>query len=244
MSYKSTKYFISILFYCLFSFSANAQDINVILKRHFQAIGQSSFESIRSVSLEVTEVDGFGKGRKYELIKKRPNKLSQRGVANGNEFVITFNGRNALTWQPNQDSSFRKLNQREENLLHIQSTIGSPLVLGQKKDFYLEIHRSAYVDRRSAYVFRLDFPDGLFVEFFVDKKDFLIKKLITYTDNTAEEVDVEINYSNFKKLGSFVFPYKMERIHGTDPVIDIIVGEIAVGVGAANELFEAPSSMK
>jgi len=212
----------------------------VILKKHYEAIGQSLLEGVQTVRMYVTEVDGFGKGQKYELIKKSPNKIRKEGTILGENFITAFDGDTAWTWQQDRDTVFRWLDQRQENLLYVQSIIGSPLALGEREGFYLEIIKSAYVDKVAQYVFRLDFPDGSFVDFYVDKKTFLIRKFVTYTDNSGEQIDREIFYSNYRKLGSFQFPYKFERKEGNNPPIDVIVGEIAVGVGAANGLFSPP----
>ncbi len=191
--------------------------------------------------MDVTEVDGFGKGQKYELIKKRPNKIRLQGTNVGDRFIKAFDGDTAWFWQEKTDETFRYLDQRQENLLYIQSIIGSPLVLGNKDGFYMEIVKSAYIERKANYVFRLEFPDGFIVDFYVDKKDYLIKKMVAYADEFGEIPNLEIFYSNYKKLGPYQFPYKFERKEEDNPFIDVIVGEIAVGVGAADEIF-SPSA--
>ena len=202
-------------------------------------MGQQNLESIRSLKMDVTEIDGFGKGQKYEMIKKRPNKIRKEGTQLGKPFKMGFDGDTAWVHFPESGMAPYELDSIGTHRMLIESIIGSPLVLKNREDAILTVKGSGYIDRKPNYILRLSI--GLIItDFFIDKKDFLLKKVVYYSDLYGEQVDLEVTYSNYQRLGSFLFPYKMERYHGDDPVIDVIVGEIAVGIGAANSTFRFP----
>ncbi len=228
---------LSAIFFTV-SLAASGQDLDVVLERHFKAMGQQAQESIRSLQMEVTEIDGFGKGQKYEQIKKRPYKIRKEGTQIGEPFVMGYDGDTAWVQYPNSGET-QILDSLEVVRLLIESVIGSPLTLRNREDVILTVKGSGYIDRKPNYILRMTI--GLcVVDFFIDKKDFLLKKVVTYSDLYGQVVDVEVLYSNYQRLGNFLFPYKMERYHGDDPVIDVIIGEIAVGIGASNSVFRMP----
>jgi hypothetical protein len=238
MFHCSLKYILILFVVQITHHTCRSQSIESVLKRHYEAMGQTAQEGIRSLKMDVTEVDGFGKGQRYELIKKRPYRIRKKGEQIGEPFVTGFDGKSAWTWRPDSESKPILLDSAKLNLLWIESVIGSPLALGDRPGFSMELTGSANIDRKSNYVIRLFMPDHYYVDFYIDKKDYLLKKMVTFKDLFTSEVDLQIYFDNYKRLGPYLFAYKMQRqIDENEPPVDIIIGEIAVGVGADNSIF-------
>lgn len=224
----------------LISFSVLGQDIDVILKRHFQAMGHANLESIRSLKMDVTEVDGFGQGRKYEVIKKRPYRIRKEGEDTGKHFIEAFDGDTAWYWTPERQNAPMVLDSARKNQLMVEAIIGSPLLLSEREGYRVILEGSGYVGRQSNYIVRLLMPDYYFMDFYIDKKSYLLSKIVTFKDLFTKEVDTQIYFEDYRQLGPFLFPFQMQRKHGDDEPLDVIVGEIAVGVGASNSVFKYP----
>ena len=50
-----------------------AQDLNTVLNKHFEAVGQTQKSQIQSIFLEIKEVNADNEEKMYSVIKKKTN---------------------------------------------------------------------------------------------------------------------------------------------------------------------------
>ncbi|MEO9805071.1 MAG: hypothetical protein ABJF04_17570 [Reichenbachiella sp.] len=218
----------------------NAQNLDKILEAHFVAMGQEQIMSLRSIFMEVREVDGFGGGKRYQITKKSPNKIRIEGQWQGQVFINAYDGEKAWTIAPWTGVHIAQwMTDRERDLLVMSVGIGSPLFdykgLGNK----LELIGSESIQGDNHYVIRSTMPSGFYVDYLLDKKDHLIHLARIYREDDVNKVEKEIIFKNYKNLGGFSIPFGFENRIGRSGS-DVIVDNIVFGQGAPSSIFVKP----
>lgn len=233
---------LSIYIFAIIILASNfthAQNLDKILEAHFAALGQENLMSMRSIFMEVREVDGFSGGKKYQIKKKAPNKIRVEGEWQEQVYVNAFDGNTAWTIAPwTGVHAAQLMTNRERDLLLMNAGIGSPLYdygLGNS----LELIGSERSDDASHYVIRSTMPSGFYVDYLINKKDYLLHLARIYQEDQPEKMEKEVIFKNYKNLGGVSVPFGFENRNGRS-VSDIIVDDIIFGQGAPNSIFEKP----
>ena len=71
------------------SFSQNVDDI---LKSHYESWGQELISSIRTYELELSEAKGLLNRKQYKITRKRPNKVRFDGKWKDQPYIQSFDG--------------------------------------------------------------------------------------------------------------------------------------------------------
>lgn len=237
-SIKLFKYFLAL--FIINPSLSRSQNLDKILEAHFTAIGQESLMSMRSISMEVREVDGFSGGKKYTIIKKAPNKIRVEGQWQEKQYVKAFDGKRAWTVAPwTGVPGAQLMTDRERNLFLLNAGIGSPLSdygLGNE----LKLMGSERSNDANHYVIRSTMPSGFYVDYLVDKKSHLVHMVRIYEEGSTQ-VEKEVIFKNYKNLGGVSIPFGFEN-RRERTITDIVIDDIVFGQGAPNSLFERPNN--
>lgn len=220
-----------------------AQNLDKILQSHFEAVGQEQIMSMRSIHLQVREVDGFGGGKKYQITKKYPNKIRVEGIWQDQQYISAYDGKQAWTIAPWTGVHIAQLmTDRERDLLLMNVGIGSPLYAYTGIDNKLDLIGTESILGDSHYVIRSISPSGFKVDYLIDKKDNLVHLARVYSEDNPDNVEKEVIFKNYKNLGAFSMPFGFENRIGGRPTSDIIVDDIVFGQGAPSSLFTKPAN--
>lgn len=238
--FKLNSYFFA--FWLMIPSLTYGQNLDKILKAHFLAIGQENIMSVRTIFMEVREVDGFGEGKKYQITKKVPNKIRIEGQWQGQLYVNAYNGVHAWTIAPWTGVHIAQLmTDRERDLLLMSVGIGSPLYdykgLGNK----LELIGTESIQGDNHYVIRSTMPSGFYVDYLLDKKDHMIHLARIFKEDDPKKVEKEVIFKNYKNLGGISVPFGFENRIGRSGS-DVIVENIVFGQGAPSSVFEKPAN--
>lgn len=234
MKITKTKLYLVALF--LLSMRAEAQHVDKILAAHFKAIGQEHVMSMRSVSMEVREMNGFQEIEKYQVIKKMPAKIRISGTGQ-QTYVKAYDGSRAWTMWGTDTAEWMTDSACHVLLLHVG--VGSPLYPYAKYERTLTWIGTEKIQGDAHDVIRLTRPSGFFVDYLLDKKDHLIHLVRIYEAQNAEEIAMEIIFKNYKTLGSFTMPFGYEK-RGNNSTIDVVIDHVVFGQGAPDSLFAFP----
>lgn len=219
-----------------------SQNLEKILQAHFEAVGQEQILSMRSIHLEVREVDGFGGGKKYSIVKKYPNKIRVEGRWQDQTYVNAYDGKQAWTIAPWTGVHIPQLmTDRERDLLLMNVGIGSPLYNYTGLNNELKLIGTESIQGDGHYVIRSTMPSGFFVDYLIDKKDNLIHLARIYREDNPEKVEKEVIFKNYKNLGAFSMPFGYENRIGRSGS-DVIIDDIVFGQGAPSSLFTKPAN--
>lgn len=230
-----------LMFLLLSPTLSQGQNLETILERHFEAIGQENLVAMRSIAMEVRELEGFSSGRHYTITKKYPNKIRLEGMWQEQAYVKAFDGARAWTIAPwTGVHAAQLMTDRERDLFLIDVGIGSPLYnygLGNT----LELTGSERADDANHYVIRCTTNTGFYVDYLVNKNDYMIHLARVYEEDQAGKVAYEVIYKNYKNLGGVSIPFGFEkRIERR--VTSIVIDDIVFGQGAPNNIFSKPEN--
>lgn len=218
---------------------SQSQNLEHILERHFEALGQENLIAMRSIMLEAREMEGFSSGKKYSITKKYPNKIRLEGKWQEQLYVKAFDGTRAWTIAPwTGVHSAQLMTDRERDLFLLDAGIGSPLY-DYGLDNTLNLIGSERADDANHYVIRSTMPSGFFVDYLVDKKDYLIHLARVYDEEGLGKIAFEIIFKNYKNLGGVSIPFGFEK-RSDRRVTSIVIDDIVFGQGAPNSIFYKP----
>jgi len=220
---------------------SQGQNLEAVLERHFEAIGQENLMAMRSILMEVREMEGFSSGKKYTITKKYPNKIRIEGKWQDQTYVKAFDGTRAWTIAPwTGVHTSQLMTDRERNIFLIDVGIGSPLYdYGLGNTF--ELLGSERADDANHYVIRASMTSGFYVDYLVDKKDYLIHLARVYEEEDVDKVAYEVIYKNYKNLGGVSIPFGFEK-RMERRVTSIVIDDIVFGQGAPNSIFNKPEN--
>jgi hypothetical protein len=222
------------------SISVKGQNLEEIISAHLEAVGQGSILSMRSLYMEVREIDGFGGGKRYTITKKAPNKIRIEGKWQEHVYINAFDGKRAWTIAPwTGVYKAQLMTEKEMQSLLLQSAFGSPLDLPKEGDNSLKLIGLETIQGDTYHVVRYSFLSGYFVDYLLNKETNLIYLIRTYTEKDAQIVASEVIFKNYKDLGGFKIPFGYEKRNGRSGS-DIIIDDIILGYGVANSFFNMP----
>ena len=222
-------------------FVGYGQTLDEVLDKHDAAIGQEALVGMRSLLLQVREVNGFGGGKKYEVIKKHPNRIRIEGKWEGKTYIDAFDGTRAWTISPwTGVHSAQLMTTREREHLFLNLPMGSPLSRTTKTDRAFSLIGLKNIAGDKHHVVRCTFASGYFADFFIDAKTYLIFKRTTYFNDDVTQIESELYFKKYKKLGAFTLPFGYENRSSRNDSYDIIIDDIVIGYGAPQSLFNKP----
>lgn len=220
---------------------SQGQNLEAVLESHFEAIGQENLMAMRSILMEAREMEGFSSGKKYTITKKYPNKIRIEGKWQDQTYVKAFDGTRAWTIAPwTGVHTSQLMTDRERNIFLIDVGIGSPLYDYGLGDTF-ELLGSERADDANHYVIRASVTSGFYVDYLVDKKDYLIHLARVYEEEDVDKVAYEIIYKNYKNLGGVSIPFGFEK-RMERRVTSIVIDDIVFGQGAPNSIFNKPEN--
>lgn len=224
----------------IFPSMSMAQDLDKILARHFEAVGQEQILSMRTISMEMREMNGFSKTKQYTLTKKAPSKIIIEGMWQEQRYVQAYDGQRAWTIAPWTGVQVPQLmTEREKAILLLSAGMGSPLYDYDGLAHELQLMGSEWAQDEPQYVIRATMPSGFFVDYLLNKKTYMIHLVRIYKEENTEEVEKEVIFKNYKNLGAFSMPFEFEnRIERS--ATHLIVDDIVFGQGAPSSLFKMP----
>ena len=95
----------------------------------------------------------------------------------------------------------------------------------------------AVVRGGDADVFRLSDREGAVMDVFVDTHTFFIVKVIAYFSAEHKQIDLSVEFSDFRKVGDSVFPFRMTNYAGGVKVAETVIEKYSLNPDIADSLF-------
>tara|TARA_R110000868_G_scaffold268443_1_gene527628 strand:- start:1608 stop:2333 length:726 start_codon:yes stop_codon:yes gene_type:complete len=216
------------------------QNIDSILEKHLKSWGQDQVSSIRSMQFVVTEIKGLSDQRKYEVTRKRPNKVRMDGKWQEHQFIYSFDGVaywSITPWVGTTEP--QEMSPTEVSKLVNSPNIDSPLFIAQKDSLEMSYTGKQTSDEEPYLVIRVGNAEDRITDYFIDPATFQILKTIEKDKGNERYVYQEVFFKNYKPLSGINMPMEYElRIKGK--TTNIIVNEIVLGLGIPNSFFKKP----
>jgi hypothetical protein len=222
-----------------FGILAQAQELNTILKKHFEGYGQSMWDQIETVSITGHWI--FESFEKYpiKLTYKSDGKVRIEGVWKGSKFVEVTNGFAAWKVAPWSGSTdIAVMNAEERMVISNIYQKGSPLAMFQE-GMVLEGLELFEGKMR----IKLRSEDSRYVRFYyLGKEDY---RLYGEVVRSKEDADLELtlHFEKYKSFHGLLAPTAVKASINNN-LREFALEEYALGIGASDSLFELPKNVQ
>ena len=225
--------FIGFLFLTV---KTEAQNIERILNRHFEAHTQDFWDQARTVTVEGAWFTGSERTT-FTLHAKRPDKIILKGTWNSKTYIEAFDGVVAWTVAP-----WTGVNQPQLMLIQEQMMITHLFDYGSAipRDVVLEYKGKVKEDGLECH-WLSEMRDDVQYDYFVDTHKFYLRK-VNRREVIGEETELlSKTYDIFKSFGGVTFPTvilirtkKLER--------EFVYDDLVIGDGVSDAIFRQPTN--
>ena len=221
-----------------------AQDLNTVLNKHFEAVGQTQKSQIQSIFLEIKEVNADNEEKMYSVIKKKTNKIRIEGVWEGENYISAYDGVRAWTIAPWTGVSIPQLmTMKEIDDIKSVDGIDSPLLKFQQNGDDMVYSKVTMEDSATYHLLRVSSFEYPVMEYYLDET-YLIYKSLRYDRSNATKVVEEKLYKNYKAhnisgKGDIQMAMVLEVINN-EVKTEQVIEEVILGFGAPNSFFTKP----
>jgi outer membrane lipoprotein-sorting protein len=218
----------------------SAQDLEEVLKNHFEAIGQKNLKGVKTLQATGNAVM-MGMNNPFKMIIHRPDKVRISVEFQGSQIIQAYDGHIAWMQNPMMGSSAPVVVSEAEAAGLIEaSDIDGQLWKYKEKGHQLELNGSGDVDGKACYVLKLTKKSGKSDFYYLDKESYHILKLTTSTMMNGSETPVEVLMSNYKAIDGYMMAFNTEQKIGGQAFMTILFDEVKTNVEVDDEIFSKP----
>lgn len=219
----------------------NAQTLDDILNKHFQAVGQDKLMAAKSIYIKAN-VNQMGMDIPMEMKVKRPDKFSISMEAQGQKITQAFDGEKGWMFIPGLSSDPQELtgDMLKQAKQQPEMLIEGELYNYEKKGSTAEFAGKVNLDGKDVYRIKLTTSDGNSKDYFIDANTNYIVKVAAKVSSGGQSVDVEQNMSDFKTFDQITMATKIEQKTPMGNVV-ITMEDIKFNENFDDSIFEQPA---
>ncbi len=221
--------------------AASAQDLDQILKKHYEAVGQKSLLEVKTMKATGKSVM-MGMESSFEMISKRPGKIRVNVVFQGTDIVQAYDGENAWVINPmmGSASAVAVTGSQADGIIESGDLDGQLWNYGEK-GHQLALEGTREVNGKETYVLKLTKKNGNVDHYYLDTESYLAVMVKTSTLLNGSEVEVETLVSDYREVEGYQMPFKTEQKFDGQTGMTIIIEEVKVNEQVDDAIFNKPS---
>jgi outer membrane lipoprotein-sorting protein len=122
-----------------------------------------------------------------------------------------------------------------------QKNIGSTLIIAQKEGAQIELVSKEKLDGADVYLLKVTKANGDESQVYVSAATYFIVKVTGKLKANGQEIDTEVNYSNYKALDGLYFPYTMETASPMGGMMTVDTISIEINPSLEASIFAKPT---
>ena len=223
---------------------ASAQSTEEILAKHEAAMGGlDKWATVKTAVLKNKfSVQGMDIESKTSLVVGKSFRTEIEVM--GNKIITAIQGETGWMMRP---AMMGGTGQPEEmptdqvKMAASQKNIGSTLIIAQKEGSKIELVSKEKLDGADVYLLKVTKTSGEESQIYVSASTYYIVKVAGKIKANGQEVDTEVNFSNYKAVDGLYFPHTMETASpmGGMMTVDTISIEINPSIDA--NIFAKPT---
>lgn len=222
-------------------FTAQAQDLDKILDNHFKAVGQKNLQKINTLKATGHAVM-MGMEVPFSMQAKRPGMVRTEVEVQGATIIQVYDGENAWAVNPLMGSSMAMdLTGAEAEGLRENADLDGQLWNYEEKGHALSLEGDEEVNGKACYVLKLDKKSGQTDRYYIDKEDYLIRKLRTSRSMNGMPTEVEAILSDYREVDGYKMPFLTEQKSGGQTFMTLKMDQAEANVELDDALFSKPS---
>lgn len=241
---KLIRQYLTII--CLTAFliprvSAQDPDLDQIVIKYFETIGQDNFNKIETVVATGTNVQ-FGQETSFRQIQKRPDKAYMEVLlADGQIIRQGYNGISGwmlASWMNTAEPV--QLLGPDLKTIKDMGNIEGDLWNWKEKGHKLVLAGTQELGGKQVYRLKLTKADGDIDEMYIDTQSFILKKMIRKTSINGSEVEIEIYYDDYRNIDGILLPFKIEQRFNNQTSMVINIKETKFNIEVDDIIFDRP----
>lgn len=241
---KVTKFFASAAVAVLLSVSAFAQTVDEVVAKHIEAMGGiDKWKSIKGVEMNNSmSMQGMDISMKSVVIPGKAMKSTVKVM--GQEIITVINGETGWSIRPAMMGGTGEAEDLPKDQLKMtrgQMDLGGLLVNYKEKGSTLELAGKEKMDGGDVYKLKLTDKAGEVTNIFVSASTYYILKTAGKRTINGQDIDTEVNYSNFKQVEGLTFPFTMETASPMGGQITIETESIKLNPAIDEAIFQRPA---
>lgn len=222
-------------------FTAQAQDLDKILNNHFKAAGQKNLQKIHTLKATGNAVM-MGMEVPFSMQAKRPGMIRTEVEVQGAKIIQVYDGENAWAVNPLMGSSMAMdLTGTEAEGLRENADLDGQLWNYEEKGHKLSLEGDDEVNGKECYVLKLDKNNGQTDYYYIDKQDYLIRKLRTSRPVNGTPMEVEALLSDYRDVDGYKMPFLTEQRSGGQTLMTLKMDQAEANVEMDDSIFSKPS---
>jgi outer membrane lipoprotein-sorting protein len=241
---KSLRNFlVTICLSVFFASGINAQelDLNQIVTKYFETIGQDNVNKIEIVVATGTNIQ-FGQETSFRQIQKRPDRAYMEVLlADGQIIKQGYNGISGwmlASWMNAAEPV--ELLGPDLKTVKDMGNIEGDLWNWQEKGHKLTLTGTQELAGKQVYRLKLAKADGDIDEMYIDTQSFILSKMLRKTSINGSEVELEIYYDDYRNIDGVLLPFKIEQRFNNQTGMVINIKEIKFNLEVDDKIFDKP----
>jgi outer membrane lipoprotein-sorting protein len=233
--------FISLIVAFVAISVSSAQDLDKILDKHFETIGQKKLLKVKTMQATGKAVM-MGMDSPFKMISKRPNKIQVTVEFQGAKIIQAYDGETAWMINPMMGSADpMDVTGPEADGLIESGDLDGQLWNYKEKGHTLELEGTEEVDGSEAYVLKLTKKNGNIDYYYMETESYLILKLKSKTMMNGSETEAEGLFSNYQDVDGYIMAFTIEQKYGGQTAMTIMMDEIKTNVEVDDSIFSKPA---
>lgn len=217
---------------------ANAQTLQDVLDKHFEAIGQEKLLEKETYEIEAT-VNQMGMEIPMVMKMKRPNKFRMEMEMQGQKMIQAYDGEKGWVIAPwvspePQDLTGPQLEQAME-----QADIDGELYNYKAKGYTAELLGKEFLGDDEVYNIKLSNDEGVEKNYYIGTDDYLVKRVKGKVNTQGQEVTVEQIMSDYEEIDGVMIATKIESKSPMGNAV-ITFDDLKFGAPVDDAIFQKP----
>ena len=242
---KNQRFIIIAISTILFAVSVaqlQAQKVDKILSKHYKAVGAEKLSQVKSVhSTGTMEISAMGQLMEMDFTTQqaRPMKMRVDVSLQGMSFSQVYN--DGTGWMINPMSGqVENMPDEQASQMERQADIDGFLYNYKDKGYQIAFEGKDELDGTKVFKLKVTPETGEPFFAYLDKKSKYLIKVTGQTNMQGQMLDSETHFKNFKTIDGIVFPYDTEVVVNGEPMMTMMLSEVALNKEVAEDAFDKP----
>jgi len=233
---------ISIAFFGLLLNVSIAQDLDEVLKSHFEAVNQDAVSQLKGIHIK-GKSGRMGQEFNFEMWQKRPGMFRMEVDIQGMKMIQVYDGEKAFMVAPWTGTlEPQELGTTESEQFKEQADMDGDLWNYKEKGSTLTLEESEDFEGAEVLVLKLVKKNGDVKIYYLDADSYLPIKAESTMQSQGAEMKMETFMSNYKEVDGIITPFYIETRMDGQVVSTVTMEEVVFNSEMASDLFIKPPS--
>lgn len=224
----------------LFAGSLVAQDLDEILSKHFETIGQDKVLKVNTMTMK-GKILQQGMELPIMLQMKRPDKVRMEASVQGQKIITSYDGENGWQINPMMGSlDPQDLGPDQVKEVKSMGDMDGDLYNYEEKGHQLELIGEEEMEGTPTFKVKLTKKDGDKVIYYFDADSYVILKTETTRTIQGIEQTFEQFPGNYKMVEGMAMPFNITSSYQGQTIMEIVIDTVEIDQEIPDSLFIRP----